>query len=312
MKQQGIYIRFGGWVCLCALLLRLFAASPDWLFPLFLYLETGRQMIFSTQTEPTDTTAPTQAPSLPTPTMPENAELPAFSGGDLTYVDMAYFCSHRPDLSVLIAKKLTWDLTGGAPTVLIVHTHATESYSGTDGYRSENVRENMISIGREVERILEAAGISVLHDTRLHDYPSYVNSYSNSRKAVKEYLETYPTIQLVLDLHRDASGSPSGEMVTSATVGGQKSAQLMMVVGTDRNSHWEENLALALKLTSALEQYNPGICRPVSLRSERFNMDLSPGSLLVEVGAAGNSHQEAIIAANALAQSILLLSRGTQ
>ncbi len=312
MKQQGIYIRFGGWVCLCALLLRLFMASPDWLFPLYLYLETGRQMIFSAKTEPTDETAATQAPAMPAVTVPGPAELPAFSAEDLTYVDMAYFCSYRPNLPQLISQRLTWDLSGDAPTVLIVHTHATESYAGTDGYRSENVQQNMISIGAEVERILEAAGISVIHDTRLHDYPSYVNSYSNSRKAVQEYLAQYPSIQLVLDLHRDASGDPGSELITSATVGGQKSAQLMMVIGTDRNDHWEENLSLALKLTAALEQYNPGICRPISLRSQRFNMDLSPGSLLVEVGAAGNSHEESIIAANALAQSILYLSRGTR
>jgi stage II sporulation protein P len=103
-------------------------------------------------------------------------------------------------------------------------------------------------------------------------------------------------------------------MVTSATVGGQHSAQLMMVVGTDAggNLHpnWQENLSLALKLTVLLEQENPGICRPINLRSERFNMDLTHGSLLVEVGAAGNTREEALIAANALAQAVLALSQG--
>ena len=89
----------------------------------------------------------------------------------------------------------------------------------------------------------------------------------------------------------------------------------MMVVGTDDSGNyhpnWQENLSLALKLTAQLEQTNPGICRPIDLRAERFNMDLTAGSLLVEVGAAGNTHQEALIAANALAQSVLEIAKGT-
>ena len=172
----------------------------------------------------------------------------------------------------------------------------------------------MLSIGDEIARVLEEGGVGVIHDRTLHDYPDYNNSYNLARDTIEGYLEKYPSIQIVLDIHRDASDSPDGQLVTSAIAGGQRSAQLMMVVGTDAggNHHpnWQENLSLALKLTALLEQTNPGISRPIDLRKERFNMDLTAGSLLVEVGAAGNTHSEALIAANALAQSILALQGG--
>ena len=124
-------------------------------------------------------------------------------------------------------------------------------------------------------------------------------------------MQEYPEICLVLDLHRDAGVGDYGSLVTAATVGGQKSAQIMMVVGTDGSGkihpNWQDNLSLALKLSALLERENPGITRNIELREQRFNMDLSPGSLLVEVGAAGNTLQEAKIAANALALAVLEL-----
>jgi len=121
---------------------------------------------------------------------------------------------------------------------------------------------------------------------------------------------------MVLDIHRDAGAGENGyQLSTSATVGGQSSAQVMVVIGTDAsgNTHpnWRTNLALALKLTAQLERNHPGVTRPVYLRQERFNMDMTPGSLLVEVGASGDTHEEAILAANALARGILQLARGT-
>ncbi len=305
MIRQRQYLRFGV-ICILALIL---ALGADWM-PMLLYLETGRLPV-AAATVPTGSTET----AIPTETDPEpSVALPVFSQSDLDYITVDYQCASRPDLAPLISQSLSWDLYGDSPTVLIVHTHATESFLGTADYHSLNESENMLSIGAEVARILEENGIRVIHDTTLHDHPSYQDAYSAARQTVKGHLAQNPTVRLVLDLHRDASAGDAGQFVTSATVGGQRSAQLMLVMGTDESvahPHWQENLALALKLTAALEQENPGICRPVQLRRQRFNMDLSVGSLLVEVGAAGNSHQEAILAANALAQGILFLARGT-
>ena len=74
---------------------------------------------------------------------------------------------------------------------------------------------------------------------------------------------------------------------------------------------WQENMSLAVKLHAQLEKTCPGICRPISLRSQRFNQDLSTGALSIEVGAAGNTRQEALGGAEILAQAIIALSRGT-
>lgn len=276
------------------------------------FLETGRLMDFSDSIDETSPTEPSATESFQAPSDPPVAQ--TFSVSDLDLLSVQYLCGYRPNLESLLTQPLNWELKGDSPTVLIVHTHATEGYDGTENYRTLDETRNMVSIGDEIARILEEGGICVLHDRTFHDYPDYDSSYSNARRTIEGYLAQYPSIQMVLDIHRDASDSTAGQLVTSATVGGQRSAQLMMVIGTDEsgNHHpgWEENLSLGLKLSAVLEQENPGICRPIALRAQRFNMDLTPGSLLIEVGAAGNTHEEAMIAANALAYGILQLADG--
>lgn len=293
-------------LCLQSGILNMVAAalSQKEVLNMLLFLQTGRVMHFQAPTAPTK-------PAETQPTVPEKpAETPDFSTAAIPAVQ--YFCDYRPDLHALLTKETALSLRANSPTVLIVHSHATESYSGTENYRSLDDRENMTAIGAEIARVLEDSGIRVLHDKTYHDHPDYDASYGNARSTIRSYLEKYPSIRMVLDIHRDASDSTAGQLITSATVGGQKSAQLMMVVGTDGsgNHHpeWQENLSLALKLTALLEQEDPGISRPISLRSERFNMDLTAGSLLIEVGAAGNTLNEAKIAANALAQAIVTLA----
>ena len=134
-------------------------------------------------------------------------------------------------------------------------------------------------------------------------------------KAMARHLEENPSICLVLDLHRDASGDTKNQMRTKATVDGAASAQIMFVVGTNgtglKHPNWKENLALALKLQVQMERIASGICRNINLRGQRFNQDKSPGALLVEVGAAGNTREEALRAVEVLAQAILDLSHGT-
>ena len=239
--------------------------------------------------------------------------------------NLAINCSftYSADLPTLLTQPLNWDLTNENPTVLILHSHATESYASTGDYEevspyhTQNTDYNMVSIGAYVAALLEAGGISVLHDTTLHDTPSYNASYTNSRQSVQEYLDAYPSIRLVLDLHRDSYEDENGnQIVRSVFSEGSQLAQLMFVVGTDygglTHPEWQENLALALKLQTQLETLCPGICRPINLRSQRFNQDLSTGSVLIEVGASGNSREEALRAAEVLAEGILSLAHGSR
>ena len=169
----------------------------------------------------------------------------------------------------------------------------------------------MLSIGARVAQKLTEAGIPTVQDRSFHDYPSYNGSYVDARESIQAFLDQYPTVKLVLDLHRDASDGTGGQLRTLAAVQGRDCAQLMVVLGTN-HKHFRENLALALKLHALLEAAAPGIMRPLQLRPQRFNQDLSPGGLLIEVGAAGNTHDEALLAADQLADAIIALADGVQ
>ena len=284
-----------------------------------IYLETGRILA--------ETVPATQATE-PTPTViekepPEEPRRLSFSpsDGDLVNIRSSWDCALTP--RELVMEKLDWDLTGDEPTVLIYHTHAMESYTPQAGedyteevpFRTADLDYNMVSIGTRLAELLENAGISVLHDTTLHDAASYNGSYASSRETVEKYLAQYPSIRLVLDIHRDAAEDGSGHQVaTTAETAQGDTARLMLVLGSEAgglyNPNWQENYALAVKLQAVLEQESPGLCRELHLTDQRYNQDLSPGALLIEVGAAGNSHDEALRAMTPLAEAIAALSKG--
>lgn len=290
-----------------------------------IFLQTGRLIRPSSigfspaPTEPEETEPPDQTLS----TEPPQLSLPTFSAEDAALLSVTSSFSYSADLPGLLTQPLTWDLTEDAPTVLILHSHATESfaptgaYSETSPYHTLDSAYNMVSIGAHIARLLEEGGIGVLHDTTLHDNPSYNASYTNSRASIQRYLQEYPSIRLVLDLHRDSIEDEAGNQVVQTVFSnGSALAPLMFVVGTDygglNHPQWRENLALALKLQTQIESICPGICRNINLRTQRFNQDLSSGSLLVEVGASGNSYPQAFRAAEVLAEGILSLAHGSQ
>ena len=304
---------------LCAIFLRLLgnvsfgtSLGPEDVASMALFLQTGRVV---RQAEIPETVPPTE-PTLPEPTVPEIQPL-VFSPEDAQAVEIYDYANKSPDLGALLTEPLSWDLTQEQPTVLILHTHASESYENTENYtessqyRTLEEEYNMISIGDAVAKALTQQGITVLHDTTIHDYPSYNGSYDNSRQTVSQYLSAYPSIRLVLDLHRDAMVDASGQQIgyTVSTEKGE-SAKVMFVLGCN-NDAWKSNMALAVKLQARLEDMCPGICRPICLRNAKFNQDQSPGALLIEMGAAGNTRQEALLAAEYVAQAITDLAKGT-
>ena len=323
MRQFERARRVGMAAIALALVLRLYAAGLPERIASFLarpeiaafliYLETGRDVRFSSSLEAFSPDFAESAPAVAK--APEIPAVPAFSGEE--EVALYYAVGKDPDISALLARPLEWDLYGTEPTVLILHTHSTESYTKTgedyretSSWRTLDEGYNLLSIGERVARILNEAGIPTVQDRQLYDHPSYNGSYTRARKSIRGFLEEYPTIKLVLDLHRDASGEGSAQLRTRAEVDGEASAQLMVVLGTNHKAY-EENLSLGLKLHALLEGRHPGIMRPLQLRAQRFNQDLSPGALLIEVGAAGNSHPEALRAADALAEAVVALARGS-
>ena len=324
MDLQQKTLRVGLMAILCAAVFRLCTVDFAQYLPrlrqsslithFITYLETGHDVRFSPSSESfSPDFVETPHPFIPWETSPV---LPLFDSAEA--VDVQYFVTAKPDLQELIASPLQWELSAEEPTVLIIHTHSTESYTPggkaypqTASYRTLEEDYNMLRIGQAVAQILNESGIPALQDRSIHDYPSYNGAYSSSRKAVEDYLKEYPSIQLVLDLHRDASEGSGSQLRTLAHVDGERSAQLMVVIGANHKGY-TENLALGLKLHAQLETQSPGITRPLQLRSQRFNQDLLPGSLLIEVGAAGNTQEEALQAAHQLARAIVALGHGTR
>ena len=197
--------------------------------------------------------------------------------------------------------------SGDEPQVLIVHTHSSESYTPDethyyvpdDNDRTLDTRYNVSAVGDRIEEVLERAGISVIHDRSINDYPSYSGSYTRMLDAIELYLAEYPSIQVVLDVHRDAIYTDDGSRrAVSTVVGDRSAAQLMLVVGTDEgglaHESWEQNLSFAMAIQKTADWYYPGLMRPINLRSSRFNQHVSSGALIVEVGSSGNTLGEAL------------------
>ena len=207
------------------------------------------------------------------------------------------------------------ELTGEAPQILILHSPGSEAYTpaADDGIvwsgecRTTDTRYNVVRMGDAMAEVFGQAGISVLHDRTLYDYPEYAGSYDRSLAAIDRYLKEYPSIRFVLDVHRDAIETSSGSQVkVISEIDGQGTAsQLTLVVGSDGGglSHpdWMENLRLAVAIQEqALTDY-PTLMRPLLLRNSRYNQHATTGSLLVEVGTAGNAPEEAELAARLFA-----------
>lgn len=179
-------------------------------------------------------------------------------------------------------------LETGKPQILIIHTHSSEAYSpaGLDKYddlgtnRTLDQNLNVIRIGKELAKIFEDCGLNVIHDTQVFDYPSYTGSYNRSCEAVEKYLADYPSIKIVIDLHRDALCSDTVTYKTTATEQGVCASQVMLFVGSDASGlehpNWRQNLSLALYLQNAVCQSYPSLMRPITLTKYRYNQHLSP------------------------------------
>ncbi len=210
--------------------------------------------------------------------------------------------------------------------VLIMHTHTTETYLLEDnGYytadytsRTTDNTKNMAQIGKIIADKLNSAGIKTLHDTTQHDYPKYSGSYTRSAATVNSYLKKYPSIKIVLDLHRDAVSAGGNDKVKLVTqINGKAAAQVMLVMGSNSGSvtnypNWKENFKLALKLQQVMEVKYPTLARPISLMSKNYNQSLSTGSLLIEFGTDANTLSEAEYSAEMVADSLVTLLNNLQ
>lgn len=275
--------------------------------------ETEQSVIVPVEETPLESTAETDN-GVPARTLvPSSPEGYTVSG--------AVYLSNSTDFD-LSAEDLQGDFSAalgeGDPQILIVHTHGSESYTPPGGtslvwsgdHRTTDCRYNVVRAGDVMAEVFSAAGISVLHDRTLYDYPSYSGAYDRSLTAIEQYLAQYPSIRFVLDVHRDAIEDAEGnqyKVVCESKEG--TAAQMTLVLGSDggglEHPGWRENLKLAAAIQSELLEETPSLMRPMLLRNSRYNQHATAGSLLVEVGAAGNSPQEAERAAKLFAQGMV-------
>jgi len=222
---------------------------------------------------------------------------------------------YKIDIDKLLNEPLSLETGRKGPKVLIFHTHTTESYlrdikdldrKDVSSWNRDE-RYNVVRVGEELARYLRKDGIDVIHNGTVHDYPSYNGSYGRSLNTVEKILKSYPSINIVLDIHRDALGS-GGKLRTASKVDGKDCAKIMFVIGTDSTSlphpAWNENLKLALKLQSVLNEKYPGLTRHIYISSNRYNQHLSKGALIVEIGGDGDTLEEAVNSTKYLAEAI--------
>ncbi|MBQ7334914.1 MAG: stage II sporulation protein P [Clostridia bacterium] len=261
------------------------------------------------------------------PPLPDGAT-PVISA-DLSYLSLGEGYLHNttaytPDISALLSRDIRAEV-GNDPLVLILHTHTSECYAeggisyfdgvvGDVTYSRETER-NVLAVGETLCRTLNENGIVTIHCTAMHDDPTLSGSYDRAAESIRFYLEQYPSIRYVIDLHRDAILNSNGEYIRAVTdVNGEATAQVMAVVGTDGGGlacdGWEDNLALALQLRASLNAEETTLCRPVCLRKSTYNQEIAPYSLLLEIGTGANSVEEAQRAAVLVGQALAALIRG--
>jgi len=226
-----------------------------------------------------------------------------------------------PDLASLMGYDVGYRGDSDAPLVLILHTHTSESYlppatsyvQGTVGdlIYSEDVTKNLLSVGARLCEVLNENGISALHCSMVHDADGRRGSYARSAETIQRYLSEYPSIEYVIDLHRDLVIAPNGDIVRSEGKHGEESvAQVAAIVGSDEgNDFWQSNLALALQLQKQLNADGNRIARPTVLQSGTLNQELAKFSLHLEIGTAANSPKEAERAAELVGEALIGLIR---
>ena len=202
------------------------------------------------------------------------------------------------------------------PQILIMHTHTTESYvpyadapfDPNYSFRNTDTNLNMAAVGAVMTKTLNDLGYNTIQDITLHDFPSYNGSYDKSKVTVKSYLEKYPSIKIVLDIHRDAVERNGTLINPVVTIGGTKYAQIMIISGADNGymhmPNYKENLKFATAVQNSIAKTYPGLARPILFDYRNYNQQLTTGSILVEVGTHGSTLTQAKNSARAFAISL--------
>ena len=213
----------------------------------------------------------------------------------------------------LLGRSMKIDTSTGGPKVLIFHTHSQEEFiDSTPGDTSTSI----VGVGEYLTKLLNSKGIETIHDTGVYDIINgqldRSNAYENAEASIRPILEANPTIEVVIDLHRDGVADDT-HLVTE--VNGKQTAKIMFFNGLSRtrtngdidylyNPYIQDNLAFSLQMQLACESSYPGFARHIYLRGYRYNLHLVPKSLLIEAGAQTNTVEEMMNAMEVLADTL--------
>ena len=229
--------------------------------------------------------------------------------------------SEKMDIKKVLAEPVDLKIEDKTkPTILIYHTHTTESYQMLDTYwftksyqtRSNLATRNMVRVGDEIVAQLEAAGFAVIHDTKIYD-ATYNGAYYRSEDAIEAYQKKYPQLQVLLDIHRDAiQTNDTTRIKPVATINGKKAAQIMIISGCEGGGvtdfpDWRYNLRFATQLQKICEESYPGLMRPLYFCNRQYNMHKSHCSLLLEMGSDSNTLDEAAYSGRMLGKALAQL-----
>ena len=243
---------------------------------------------------------------------------------DFSYLKQHYYTvdsttsvtADKLDAGQFLAFDATMKQDNSLPQILIYHTHSQEGFvDSVAGDPSTTI----VGVGEKRAGILrEEYGFNVIHDTGIYDLPNRDYAYSVSAPAIEKILAENPSIEVVIDLHRDGV---SGTTHLVQEVGGRETAQFMFFNGISylnatgdidylKNPYIKENLAFSFQMKLAADRYYPGFARNIYLKGLRYNMHYRPKSLLIEVGAQTNTVQEAMNATEPLAHILAMVLKG--
>lgn len=215
-------------------------------------------------------------------------------------------------LKQLLEPDLAVNKDSDGPQILIYHTHSHEDF--VDSVPGD-ISTTIVGAGEKLARLLEEEyGFKVLHHTGVYD-DVRDEAYNNSLPAIEQILKENPTIEVVIDLHRDAV---SGDRKLVMDLQGRPTARFMFFNGLSysrksgdiaylENPYIQENLAFSFQAQVAANEYYPGIARKVYLKAYRFNMHLMPKSMLIELGAQNNTVEEIMNACDPLAHILAIV-----
>lgn len=209
---------------------------------------------------------------------------------------------------------LNSDLSFNKKDILIFHTHTCESYTSSEKYsyeqtgsfRTTDLNFSVARVGNELANQLKSYGFNVNHDRTYHDYPAYSGSYARSLTTVQNILNSGFKSDILIDIHRDAIADSS--YAPKVKIGDEYASQLMFVIGTNgsglEHSNWIQNLKFAVMVQQKANEMYPGLFKPIIVRSSRYNQHLAKCACIIEVGATGNTLDEANTSMKFLAKVI--------